>query len=142
MTAGRLVLIGVLAAPIVFGGATVLAAATAPPDALEPPDAAGLGEAIRSGFWSAIDLPLPPIRTAIRSYERYPKGSFIAQVEVFDIVFGPTPRKALVIAVCWSINHAFSGGWLDAAGAEAELRREIAEGLEAGCGAPNQSRGN
>ncbi len=136
MRTARLVLIGLLAVSVVFGGPTLLAA-TAPPDALEPPDAAGLGEAIRSGFWSAIDVPLPPIRTAIRSYERYPNGSFIAHVQVFDVVFGPAPRGALVIAVCWPVTHAFSGGWLDVPGAEAELRREFAEGMQAGCRTPN-----
>lgn len=133
MKIAAIILLGLSALGAVVVGPTALAAATAPPDVTEPVQAAGLAEEIRSRFWSAIDLPLPPIRTAIREYEQYPSSSFLIRVEVFDVLSGPTPRQALVLAVCWPIRHSFAGGWLDSASAETEIRRQFAESVAAGC---------
>ncbi len=118
---------------LVFGGAeivsTIAMAATAAADAREPLEAAGLADAIRSEFWSAIDVPIPPIRTAVRSFESYPKRSFIVHVEIFDFLFGPVPRRARVLAPCWGADHGFSAGWVDTAAAEAQLRSDFADAL-------------
>ncbi len=123
----------VLLLVLVVGAAEIVStigmAAAAAADAREPPEAAGLADAIRTEFWSAIDVPIPPIRTAVRSYEVYPKRSFIVHVEIFDFLFGPVPRRALVLAPCWRADHGFSGGWADTAAAEAQLRSDFADAL-------------
>ena len=126
VAAALLLVVVFSAAEIVSTTAMAVAAAA---DAREPPEATGLADAIRSEFWSAIDVPIPPIRTAVRSFESYPKRSFIVDVEVFDFLFGPVPRRALALAPCWGADHGFSGGWVDTAAAEAQLRSDFADAL-------------
>ncbi len=129
---------------VTIGAATIVppvfSMMVAAADAPEPVEAAGLGDAIRRQFWSAIDVPLPPLRTAIRSYEIYPRRSFIVRVDVYDVAFGPVPRPALVLAPCWKPGQAFAGGWVDNPSAEADLRAEFTTASE-WCSNDGVSRG-
>lgn len=90
-------------------------AALAPPDAPTPPGAEELAAQIRDRFDSAMEVPLPAYRVAIREWQER-GGSYLVRVEVYDLVFGFSPRLGYAIAGCWrpgSRGLPFSGGWAD-----------------------------
>jgi len=115
----------VIVAAVLVVAAPALVAATAPADAPTPIGAERLAADIRSNFWSQMDAPLPPFRTVIRRWERSGDSSYLAEVEVYALAYGLTPRRGLALAPCWSADMAFSGGWLDIPGNQDDLRREF-----------------
>lgn len=116
-----------------FVGLTIAGAALSS-DAPPPPGAEDLAEQIRETFWKENDVPFPPFRTVVARWETFGSHSYIAEVQVHDLVFGPLPKRGLVIAPCWSRTGVFRGGWLDVPGTETALRSEFLK--TAGCGEP------
>jgi hypothetical protein len=112
-------------APTLVGAMTAAEAST-------PAGAEMLAADIHSSFWKEIDVRLPPFRTVIAEWKVVGSSSYLAEVHIYDLLYGASPRRALVLAACWSPGRAFSGGWLDVPGNEAELRSEF-EAATAGC---------
>lgn len=128
--AGRAVAIVLAMLLLLVVAVPAFVAAIAPADAPVPPGAELLAADIRSDFWSQIDAPLPPFRTIIRRWERSGESSYLAEVEIYDLAYGPSPRRGLALAPCWSPGMTFAGGWLDIPGNEDELRREFLAAAE------------
>ncbi len=126
--AARVVLLALVALVLLVVAVPAFVAAIAPTDAPVPAGAELLAADIRSSFWSQIDAPLPPFRTIIRRWERSGESSYLAEVEIYDLAYGLSPRRGLALAPCWSADRTFSGGWLDIPGNEDDLRREFLAG--------------
>lgn len=105
------------------GPAVVGAALTA--DAPTPAGAEDLAEEIRATFSKKVDVPFPPFRTRLERWETFGSHSYIVEVQVYDLLFGPFPKRGLVTAACWSRDGDFRGGWLDVPGNEIDLRSEF-----------------
>jgi hypothetical protein len=123
---GRLVPVAIAAITVVcvVAGLPLAAAVAAPADATTPNGADDLARQIKEQFAVEMDVDVPPYRTRIAGWEIH-GASYLVDVEVFDILFGLSPKRALVLAACWDRNGGFSGGWADTAEAEADLRAEF-----------------
>ncbi|HYN70362.1 MAG TPA: hypothetical protein VEX41_09145 [Candidatus Eisenbacteria bacterium] len=121
-----------IALAAIVGPAIVGAALSA--DAPTPPGAEDLAEEIRATFSKELEVPFPPFRTRLARWETFGSHSYIVEVQVYDLLFGPFPKRGLVTAPCWSRSGVFSSGWLDDPGSETELRSAFLKAVA--CGAP------
>ena len=114
-------------------GLTIAGAALSS-DAPPPPGAEDLADQVRATFWKENGVGFPPFRTVTARWETFGAHSYIVEVQVYDLLFGPFPKRGLVIAPCWSRTGTFRGGWLDVPGTETNLRSEFL--AAAACGEP------
>ena len=121
---GRWILLVLSLALAVIVGLTIAGAALSS-EAPPPPGAEDLAVQIRASFWKDNDVRFPPFRTVLARWEVFGPNSFIAEVQVYDLLFGPFPKRGLVTAACWSRTEVFRSGWLDVPGKETELRSEF-----------------
>ena len=103
-------------------------------DAPPPPGAEDLADEIRTTFWKENDVGFPPFRTVLARWETFGSHSYIVEIHVYDLLFGPFPKRGLVTAPCWSRTGAFGGGWLEPPENETKLRSEFLKA--AACGEP------
>ena len=122
--AARLLLVAAVVA-IGLGPSMLAVEAASAQEAPTPRGAEALAADIRESFWKQIDLRLPPFRTVITKWETAYPNSYLAEVDVYDLLFGLGPRKGLLLAVCWAPGRSYSGGWLDVPGNESALRSEF-----------------
>jgi hypothetical protein len=116
-----------IAVAFVVAGVPLVAAIAAPDDATTPPGAEELARQIKEQFAIELDVDMPPYRTRIAGW-RIDGHSYLAEVEVYDILFGSSPRRGLALAGCWDGDTGWSGGWADTPEAEADLRAEFESG--------------
>jgi hypothetical protein len=117
-----LLIVAVLGLPAVF----------APPDVATPAGAELLASDIRSSLGTELELRVPAYRVALRNWEQSGESSYLVTVEVYDIRFGLSSRRAMVVAPCWQPGRPFAAGWINEPPEEADIRAEFAVAI-AGC---------